>query len=138
MTDWRKELISQANNPENPNKNICTLAIAEALGVHNSTKYLHTMADLVRAIRSRFKVRDTRKAYFGECVSNVRKELKERSTDNTLGYVAFVFERDWELQTGHVIFLNRDGKTLVDTCEAFWGFDSRRVICLAEVSGVRK
>ena len=42
---------SRSNNHTNPNKNVCALKVAHALGADENVRYLHTIQDLVRAVR---------------------------------------------------------------------------------------
>ena len=48
-----------SNNEENTNQNVCVQAVAHMLGrADENVRYLHTLADLVRAVRlTGFKVR---------------------------------------------------------------------------------
>jgi hypothetical protein len=133
MKDWRKNLIEQSNNPDDKNKNICALAITDLFKVSDKVRYLHTCADVIRAIRKRFPVRCIHKnKFFGKPISSCRSRIRSISDDDTLAYVIFTFERDWEIETGHLILLNRNAQTVVDTCEVY-GFDSRKIIVISEI-----
>lgn len=53
----RKKRIQHSNNKENPNQNICALAVAEAFGVADDVRYLHVRSDSIRALRKKYTVR---------------------------------------------------------------------------------
>lgn len=105
----RNELILDSNNPINPNKNLCALAVAKALKVDDNVRYLHTIEDIVRATKTRFKVR-SKNTLAGLTVSDIRAKLAElinESEDITIGYIVRVDD--------HALLLGADGNTLVDT-----------------------
>lgn len=105
----RNELILDSNNPDNPNKNICALAVAKALQVDSNVRYLHTVCDIVRAAKTRYNVR-SKNTLAGLTVSDIRTKLSEllnSGIDTTLAYIVRVDE--------HAILLSADGETLVDT-----------------------
>ena len=54
---YRENQISESNNPDNPNQNMCAQAVAKWLGVAEKVRYLHNVDDLVRAARTKFTVR---------------------------------------------------------------------------------
>jgi hypothetical protein len=108
----RQVMRDHSNNPKNPNKNACALAVANALGVGDVTRYLHTLEDLRRAIRSMYSLRSVKtavKATPYTTLGSIRKNLQEhnKSADACMAYVAHV--RD------HVLLLSNEGKTLIDT-----------------------
>ena len=96
---------SQSNNRENPNKNLCVLAVAKYLRVDRRVSYLHTIDDLTRALRTRFSVR-SRKSSLPKNATVGKARLKAPEFGAKY-YVALV--------DGHVLLLGRDGQTLVDT-----------------------
>ena len=103
---------AKSNNPRNRNKNVCGLAVAAALGVQDKTRYLHTWGDLQRAIRTTWSFRSVKSALrvtLNETsVGAMRKAIRNHNPDGVMmGYVAMV--------EGHVIMLNTDGSTIVDT-----------------------
>tara|TARA_R100000027_G_scaffold3528_1_gene3230 strand:+ start:47 stop:559 length:513 start_codon:yes stop_codon:yes gene_type:complete len=53
----RKNKIKRSNNADNPNQNICALAVAEAFGVADDVRYLHVRSDTIRALRKKYTVR---------------------------------------------------------------------------------
>ena len=108
----RDYLRNRSNNTRNRNKNVCGLAVASALGVQNATRYLHTWGDLQRAIRTTWSFRSVKSALRVTCgetsVGAMRKAIRKHDADASLmSYVVQV--------QGHVLMLQRDGKTLVDT-----------------------
>ncbi len=79
----RQLLKLTSNNRENPNKNVCAMAVANALGVKDETRYLHTWGDLQRAIRKLWSFRSVKsklRVIRGRTtVGSVRKKLVQRS-----------------------------------------------------------
>ena len=105
----RKALRDGSNNPDNPNKNLCGYAVARALGVDEATRYIHTIEDLQRAIRSLWSLRSV-KTKMGvkagrTTVGAIRKRIAAKG--EALAYLVHV--------EGHVLLLDRDGTTAVDT-----------------------
>jgi hypothetical protein len=105
----RKALRDGSNNPDNPNKNLCGYAVARALGVDEATRYIHTIADLQRAIRSMWSLRSV-KTRLGvkagrTTVGAIRKRIAAKG--EALAYLVHV--------EGHVLLLDKDGSTSVDT-----------------------
>lgn len=104
----RKKLCARSNNPDNPRKNVCGLAVAKALGVGDSTLYLHTWHDLERAVRDKWSFRSVAtavKAKQGSTIGSIRKNIAAHNACPF--YVAMV--------DGHVLLLDNKGKTLIDT-----------------------
>tara|TARA_R100000951_G_C2618863_1_gene173737 strand:+ start:193 stop:627 length:435 start_codon:yes stop_codon:yes gene_type:complete len=105
----RKALRDGSNNPDNPNKNLCGYAVARALGVEEATRYIHTISDLQRAIRSMWSLRSV-KTKMGvkagrTTVGAIRKRIAAKG--EALAYLVHV--------EGHVLLLDKDGSTSVDT-----------------------
>lgn len=123
MTNERKKLIACSNNKKNPNKNVCVLAVTKALGVDNNVRYLHNIKDVVRAIRTKYKVRSRLSAAnaYRETVGSIRKKLEKLDGDCYLIRVK-----------GHAILLNRKGETIVDTAPR--KRDKRKITHLYAVS----
>ena len=122
MTNKRQQFRATSNNEQNTNKNVCGLAVAEALGVDEATRYLHTMNDLIRAARSRFTVRSRKSALKTKTmtVGSIRKKVVDLyNNEYCLGVI---------VQTdSHVLFLRgKTGETLVDTASR--QRDSRKII----------
>ena len=108
----RKAMISRSNNAANPNKNVCGLAVANALGVGNATRYLHTWSDMERAVRSMYSFRSVRSAVKVKpdtTLGSIRKRLKQHCATqmDCIGYVVHI--------EGHVVLLDPDGATAIDT-----------------------
>lgn len=113
MSKYRKVWKERSNNSSNPNKNICTTAVAKSFGVANDVRYLHTHDDIVRAVRTRFTVRSRMSSVKGTTVGAIRKELAKISKNEIkkgnrpIGFIISV--------AGHALALNADGTTRVDT-----------------------
>ncbi len=117
---YRQALRDRSNNHDNPNKNLCGYAVARALGVDDATRYIHTIADLQRAIRSMWSLRSV-KTKMGvksgkTTVGAIRKRIAQRG--EALAYLVHV--------EGHVLLLDKDGSTSVDTAPV--QRDRRRVL----------
>lgn len=95
---------ANSNNCSNPNKNVCALAVANALGVANEVRYLHEIGDIKRAAATRFNVRSRKSALKGSTVGAIRKHCTAQKACGFIVYVA-----------GHVILLDAWGNTWVDT-----------------------
>jgi hypothetical protein len=99
---------SMSNNSSNTNKNICGLRVAEHLQVADSVPYLHTIEDLVRAGRTKYTVRSRYSKVSKLSVGGARAKLVEIGKEvNAIGFIVNV--------RGHVLFLNSEGRTVVDT-----------------------
>ena len=105
----RAKARSASNNLANGNKNICGLAVAQALGVHEETRYLHTVDDVVYAARKRFTVRSRGSQVNGKSVGKMRSKLAKLAAqvEGCKGFIIRV--------KGHVLLLNTEGKTTVDS-----------------------
>ena len=106
----RKVRRQNSNNPANPNKNRCALAVAEALGCDDETRYLHTIDDLVNCLRRSWTVR-SRGSWVteNESVGRVRRWCKKLAGE--VDGSAFFLVNTPE----HVLLLAQDGQTLIDT-----------------------
>lgn len=106
----RQLLRLTSNNRENPNKNKCAIAVANALGVKDETRYLHTWDDLQRAIRKLWSFRSVKsklRVIRGRTtVGSVRSKLAKHNE----GALAYVIRVD-----GHVLLLDHNGQTIMDT-----------------------
>lgn len=105
----RQKFRDTSNNEANKNKNVCSLAVAEVLGVANTVHYLHTISDIVRAARNRFTVRSRLSAVGkGKTVGQARDKFQKiAQEENALFFIVRV--------DGHVILLNSEGLTVCDT-----------------------
>lgn len=104
----RKQMVATSNNAANPNKNVCAQAVAVALGVAGKVKYLHTLADLQRALRTTYSTRSRKSALVkgSGTVASVMRRLK--SGEGDARYYVTVVE-------GHVLLLSGSGEVLRDT-----------------------
>ena len=99
---------AKSNNKENGNKNICALKVAQALGVHEESRYLHTIKDLVYAARKTYTVRSRGSNVNGKTVGAARAKLIDLATKhNTIGFIVRV--------AGHVLLINNEGQTVIDS-----------------------
>lgn len=106
----REAARKKSNNTNNPNKNICTYAVTEALGCGSETRYLHTIKDVVYALRKQYTVRSRGSKVKGKSVGKARKICEKLADEVKYGKVNFLVQVE-----GHVLLLNRHGKTIVDT-----------------------
>lgn len=106
INSYRQNSKVKSNNAANPNQNICALAVAKALKVEKTVRYLHNVNDIVRASRKRFTVRSrmTEAKAKGKTVGAIRSNLKRIGA---LGYIVVVHK--------HVLLLDNNGQTIVDT-----------------------
>lgn len=104
MMSYREQMRAESNNAQNSNKNVCALKVAEALGVSQSQRYFHNIEDVKRAAGKRFSVRSVKSAVKSNTAGGARKAMKD------IPAVAFIV---WV--PGHVLLMDADGKTLVDT-----------------------
>lgn len=95
---------ARSNNAANPNQNICAQRVAQALGVANEVRYLHTIEDLKRAAGKRFSVRSVKSAVKSNTAGGARKAMP------AIPAKAFIVWVD-----GHVLLMDTDGRTIVDT-----------------------
>lgn len=105
----RRQLAATSNNPQNPNKNLCLLEIAHKMRVNEATRYLHTVSDLVRAARTKYKVR-SRLSRLGKEPTVGGSRAKLAAIAEAEGIRGFIVRVD-----GHAMLLRADGSTWVDT-----------------------
>lgn len=128
MRKYRHEMRSKSNNEANPNKNVCALAVAKVLCCDKQTRYLHNWQDLQRAIRSLWSMRSVKsyvKATPDSTVGSLRKAMHDYATKEQ-HLIAYVIRVE-----GHVLMIDRNGKTLVDTAPR--KRDKRKVL---DITGV--
>lgn len=103
----REQRRETSNNLNNPDKNVCALAVAKFFRVEDNVRYLHTVCDLQRAMRSssEFHMRSRNSGIKGKTIGAVRKKLFDKI--GAYYYIAVV-ER-------HVLVLDHEGNTLIDT-----------------------
>ena len=117
-SQWREDAKGRSNNYKNPNKNMCVLAVAEALHCADKVKYLHCHSDLVVALnQTRYTVSITTKetSYnilkdqlreYGEHYNSKRHETMGGG-DNTIGFLISTIDENNE--NGHIMFLHLRG-----------------------------
>jgi hypothetical protein len=93
-----------SNNPRDRNRNLCCLKIAEALGVSESARYLHSWVDLLRAVRTQYTARSWLRSVRTTTLGAIRPQLRD------LGDKYYLI-----LVPGHVLLLGSAGQILVDT-----------------------
>ena len=128
MRKYRHEMRNTSNNASNPNKNVCALAVAKMLCCDKQTRYLHNWGDLQRAIRSLWSMRSVKsyvKATPDSTVGSLRKAMNDYAAKEQ-HLIAYVIRVE-----GHVLMIDRNGKTLVDTAPR--KRDKRKVL---DITGV--
>lgn len=104
---------AESNNPRNPNKNMCALAVARVLHVDDEVRYLHTWGDMLRAVRKLWSMRSVASVVGAtkgdKSVGAIRSALAKHAKSNPDVY-SYVIRVE-----GHVLLVCRDGRTLVDT-----------------------
>jgi hypothetical protein len=104
----RAEHQASSNNQDNTNKNWCALKVAEACGVADKVRYLHTWGDMKRAMQTKYSFRSNKSSHKAKTVSQFMKSIKTNPDPrNVLGYVMMV--------DGHVMLASRWGEMVVDT-----------------------
>lgn len=109
-TTARNARISRSNNSENPNKNLCILEVTKMLGCASATKYLHTIDDMLRATRTKWKVRQAKTKYKVNGKTTIKDVVK--SMEPGQGVIIYT--------KGHVLLkvVNKAGKVItVDTAD---------------------
>lgn len=98
---------SNSNNDTNPNKNLCALAVASAFHVEDQTRYLHTVDDLLKAVRKLWSARVVRE-FSDTPLSHLKRVLGYADTEgDVVGYIVWV--------RGHILAVSKDGSSIVDT-----------------------
>jgi len=128
MTPSRAELVRSSNGVD-PRRNSCAVAITNYLGVTNRVRYLHTVADIVRASRTLYHVTWIRNPPFiGREVATLRQWLQDHPQE-----VAGILVR----VAGHALLLGPDGTVLVDL-DSREGRDRRKVTHLYRIISDKK
>lgn len=124
MTANRRALIEDSNNPDNPNYNVCGLEVCKALDVESRVRYIHTLDDIFRAIQKKYSMRDLTPSFQNMPISKVRRTLRrEYAHEEPIAFLVYLFSNtDY-----HVLLLDENGKTLVDTDPAE-GYDPRQIM----------
>lgn len=120
---YRNFFRSTSNNPDNLNKNICTQAVCEYLGV-DTVKYLHTRHDTLKAINSKYVTVELLKDFRGQPIGNSINKLCVFSADVFLVAVE-----------SHVFLVNKYGKPIVDTCPLV--VDTRPMVGIWAILGAK-
>lgn len=116
MTTRRSILRSHSNNTANANKNLCGLAIADALNVADSVRYIHVISDLKRAISTEYALQSVKSYVTGKGhtkVGTIRTscaaftEHDDAPFQTIQGYLVWVQD--------HVLLLSPEGITAIDT-----------------------
>lgn len=107
MKQDRKVRIESSNNKTNPYKNVCALAVAQYFNIDNNVRYLHTLGDLQRAFSkgTTWFLKSRSSGFKGKTVGQIRNKVYDKI--GAMYYVVIV--------EGHVLVLDRHGKTIVDT-----------------------
>jgi hypothetical protein len=135
MNKWRRSLIADSNYPENPNMNACTKAVCDALMVTDKVRYLHTLGDCERALKKKYKLVEHTNEFLNKTISSIRQDLKAESAHvRTFAYFVFTYMMENGVEVGHVILLDKNGKTLVDSMDMHNGYDKRKVSCIHAIT----
>jgi len=123
----RNKSRAKSNNPSNPNKNVCGLAILRHLRAENLGRYCHTLPDIVYNLRKKYTVRSRMSTLAPRPISGklrsvgfVRRAIRAHERNSCYppchesaqfrhvhGYLVYVNK--------HVLFLDTNGDTIVDT-----------------------
>ena len=103
----RQMKIESSNNKSNPNKNKCTLAVAEYLGCENNTKYLHDTNDVLNSIKWDYSVKKYKPNLKGCSVELLRYSIQ--TSKYPIDSKILIFVED------HVLLLDNKSETIVDT-----------------------
>ena len=79
MNNLREYYKASSNNTTNQNKNICTMYVCDMFDVSENVRYLHTMKDVVRALRTKWTVRSRRSSFKAKTVSQFKDELRKKN-----------------------------------------------------------
>jgi len=127
MTPDRHRLVRSSNGVD-PRRNSCAVAITDYLGVTHRVRYLHTVADIVRASRTLYHVTWIRNPPFlGREVSTLCRWLRTTPIHDPafVGVLVRV--------TGHALLLAPTGLVLVDL-DPCRGRDRRKVTHLYSIT----
>jgi hypothetical protein len=125
MTPHRAHLVRSSNGVD-PRRNSCAVAIADYLGVTDRVRYLHTVADIVRASRTLYQVTWVRHPPFtGREVASLRQWVRDTPQDGVIGYLVRV--------RLHALLIGPDGTVLVDL-DSRSGRDRRKVTHLYRIN----
>ena len=108
---------NKSNNPSNPNKNICCLAVTDVYKVSDKVNYLQTIDDIVRALRTTYTVRSRKSALRVTTVGKARAKIAHMASTEKDGIVVGYLLRVITNKGGHSIILGQEGQTLIDTLE---------------------
>ena len=112
----REVFVAHSNNLENRNKNICALEICKILEVDDKVRYLHTIEDVVYALRKKYVVRSRNSKLGHGTVEECRGKVRRLGDAGV--YVIWVKD--------HVFLMFGDGRTAYDTDPR--EIDDRRVL----------
>lgn len=125
MTPARRDLVRTSNGVD-PRKNTCAVAVTDFLGVTDRVRYLHTVADIVRASRTLYLVtRIKHPPFVGREVSTLCEWLATHPQE-----VRAILVR----VSLHAILLGGDGTVLVDSDSPAGSRDRRKVTHLYRIS----
>ena len=103
----RSHYRATSNNAQNPDQNVCAHAAAQFFHCENEVRFLHTNEDVYRAIRSKFSVRSVKSSVKPTVGASRAAFAKIAAEKKAVAFVVIV--------EGHVIVLNKNGETVVDT-----------------------
>jgi len=124
--EYLKEWAKNLQGDKHKFKTVCTTAVARFFDADSGVHYLHSMEDLVRAVRKKgFTVRSRKSSVKGTTVGKIRSEIPK------LGKDGYYIVRVTGKSGGHVLLLDNTGKTVVDTAPKLR--DTRKITHLYKV-----
>lgn len=108
----RQIFCSESNNTDDPKKNLCALKVAEFLRCGNRTKYLHTLEDILIAIRRGSWTARSRKCYLGKKknTSELLKKCPKITAKDKKPIKYYIVQVE-----SHVFLVDATGRTVVDS-----------------------
>jgi acyl-ACP thioesterase len=119
----REEERKESNNPFNPNKNLCCLAVTNYFGTTKLWKYLHNSGDLIISISKKHNVVDKDFLVKNLIVEDARKILKKNTLKENVRVKGYLLSLP-----DHTILLNEFGKTIVDVDPEYQDVFDDRII----------
>jgi hypothetical protein len=110
MGNFREKRRNELSYCADPNKSICASAVSDWFGVTNVQRYMSTISDLVKAVRTEYTVRSRGSLVKYKTIGAARSILEKNTKNKDLGAIGYIIR-----VANHVILLNRFGQTLIDT-----------------------
>lgn len=110
MGQFREKRRQELSYCADPNKSVCASAVSDWFGVTNVQRYMSTIGDLVKAVRTEYTVRSRGSLVKYKTIGAARTILENNTKKKDPGAIAYIVR-----VPNHVILLNRFGQTLIDT-----------------------